>query len=191
MEHFGTIDLETERLILRRFSMNDAKKMFCNWTSDDEVTKYLVWQTHKSINDTKTFIEECVQKYNHVDFYNWIIILKEINEPVGNIGVARQSDDIKMVHINYCLGKKWWNRGIMSEALNELIKFFFEKIGVNRIESRHDPNNPNSGKVMTKCGMKYEGYLRQADKNNQGITDTIYYGILAEDYFKDKDEKSS
>jgi ribosomal-protein-alanine N-acetyltransferase len=86
------------------------------------------------------------------------------------------------------LGKHWWNKGIMSEALMELIKFFFEKVGVNRIELRHDPNNPNSGKVMAKCGMKFEGHLRQADKNNQGIVDTIYYGILAEDYFGNKNK---
>jgi len=188
MEHLGTIELVTERLILRRFSINDAEKMFCNWTNDDEVTKYLVWQTHKSVNDTKIFIEEWIQKYNKIDFYDWIIILKEINEPIGSIGVVKQSDDIKMVHIGYCLGKHWWNKGIMSEALKELIKFFFEKIGVNRIESRHDPNNPNSGKVMAKCGMKYEGHLRQADRNNQRIVDTIYYGILAEDYFTNKNK---
>jgi [ribosomal protein S5]-alanine N-acetyltransferase len=90
---------------------------------------------------------------------------------------------MKMVHIGYCIGKKYWNKGITSEALSVLIKFFFEEVGINRIESRHDTNNPNSGKVMEKCGMKYEGLMRQADRNNQGIGDTIYYGILAEDYF--------
>jgi ribosomal-protein-alanine N-acetyltransferase len=109
-----------------------------------------------------------------------------LNEPIGTIGVVKQWDEIKMVHIGYCIGRKWWNKGITSEALNPLIKFFFEQVGVNRIESRHDPNNQNSGKVMAKCGMKYEGLLRQADSNNQGIVDTVYYGILAEDYLKIK-----
>jgi ribosomal-protein-alanine N-acetyltransferase len=88
-----------------------------------------------------------------------------------------------MVHIGYCIGKKYWNQGITSEALNRIIKFFFEEVGVNRIESRHDPNNPNSGKVMKKCGMKYEGTIRQADINNQGICDYSEYGILAEEYY--------
>jgi len=71
-----------------------------------------------------------------------------------------------------------------SEALNTLINFFFEEVGVSRIESRYDPNNPNSGKVMIKCDMKYEGLKRQADWNNQGICDSVEYAILAEDYFK-------
>jgi ribosomal-protein-alanine N-acetyltransferase len=91
-----------------------------------------------------------------------------------------------MVHIGYCIGKKWWHKGITSEALLALIKYFFEKVGVNRVESRHDSNNQNSGKVMSKCGMKHEGTMRQADKNNQGICDYCEYGILAEEYFKNK-----
>jgi ribosomal-protein-alanine N-acetyltransferase len=184
MEHLGTKELETKRLILRRFTLGDTENVFNNWANDDEVTKYLTWLTHKDINTTKYVLEQWIKDYEKKDFYNWAIILKDIDEPIGSISVVKQSDDIEMVHIGYCIGKKWWNKGIMSEALNELIKFFFEKVGVNRIESRHDPNNPNSGKVMAKCGMKYEGHLRQADKNNQGIVDTIYYGILAEDYSK-------
>ena len=185
MEHLGTIELDTERLILRRFSIDDAENMFKNWVNDDEVTKYLTWPTHKNIDETKYVIENIwLKNYSKNDFYNWVIIFKEINEPIGSIGVVKQDDDIKMVHIGYCIGKQWWNKGIVSEALNELIKFFFEKVGVNRIESRFDPNNQNSGKVMEKCGMKYEGHMKQADKNNQGIVDTIYYGIIAEEYFK-------
>ena len=88
-----------------------------------------------------------------------------------------------MVHIGYCIGRKWWNNGITSEALKELIRFFFEEVCVNRIESRHDPRNPNSGKVMTKHGLKYEGTMRQSDINNQGICDAAFYALLSEDYF--------
>ena len=184
MEHIGTKELETERLILKKFTLNDAQYMFNNWTSDDEVTKYLTWPTHNDINVTLYVLEQWLQNYEKNDNYNWAIVLKEINEPIGSIGINKQSDDLKMVHVGYCIGKKWWNKGFVTEALNALIKFFFEEVGVNRIESRHDTNNPNSGKVMLKCGMKYEGCLRQADRNNQGIVDTVYYGIVSEDYFK-------
>jgi ribosomal-protein-alanine N-acetyltransferase len=184
MEHLGTKELDTKRLILRRFVIEDAEYMFKNWAYDDEVTKYLTWPSHKDVSVSKYVIEQWIQNYVKNNYYSWAIILKELNEPIGSIGVVKQLDDIKMVHIGYCIGKKWWNKGYVSEALNRLIKFFFEEIGVNRIESRHDPNNPNSGKVMAKCGMKYEGHMRLADKNNQGIVDTINYGIIAEDYFK-------
>jgi ribosomal-protein-alanine N-acetyltransferase len=184
MEHLGTKKLETERLILKCFTINDAENMFKNWASDNEVTKYLTWPTHSDVNVSKYVLEQWIQNYGKSDFYNWAIVLKEINEPIGSIGTVKQSDDIKMVHIGYCIGRNWWNKGIISEALTALIKFFFEEVGINRIEARHDPNNPNSGKVMLKCGMKYEGHMKQADKNNQGIVDTIYYAVIADDYFK-------
>ena len=184
MEHLGTKKLETERIKLRLFEINDCERMFYNWANDDEVTKYLTWKPHKSIEDTKNILEQWIKNYSKKDFYQWAIELKDINEPIGSIGVVKQSDEINMVHIGYCIGKRWWNKGITSEALKIIIKFFFEEVGINRIESRHDPNNPNSGKVMEKCGMKYEGLMRKADKNNQGVVDYIEYGILAEEYFK-------
>ena len=88
------------------------------------------------------------------------------------------------VHIGYCIGSKWWNRGFTSEALDAVISFFFEQVGVKRIESQHDPNNPKSGKVMRKCGMIYEGTLRKADFSNKGIVDACMYAILKKEYFK-------
>jgi ribosomal-protein-alanine N-acetyltransferase len=114
-------------------------------------------------------------------------VLKSLGEPIGSIAVVHKDDDIKMVHIGYCIGKVWWHQGYTSEALNELLRFFFEEVGVNRIESRHDPRNPNSGKVMLKAGLQYEGTHRQSDRNNQGgFCDAAYYAILAEDYRKGK-----
>ena len=69
-------------------------------------------------------------------------------------------------------------------ALRHIIPFFFEEVGVQRIEAQHDPNNPASGKVMEKCGLKYEGTLRKADWSNKGIVDACMYSILATEYLK-------
>lgn len=84
-----------------------------------------------------------------------------------------------MDHIGYCIGRKYWNKGITSEALKSVMDYLFDQVGFNRIESRHDPRNLNSDKVMKKCGMKYEGTLRMADWNNQGVCDACYYALLA------------
>ena len=184
MKHLGTKTLETGRLILRQFVLNDAKYMYENWANDDEVTKYLMWKSHENIEISKNVLADWIANYSKENFYQWAIVLKETNEPIGNIGVVGQKDEIKMVHIGYCIGKRWWHKGITSEALKTVIKYFFEEIGVNRIESRHDPNNPNSGKVMVKCGMNYEGTMKQADWNNQGVCDGSMYGIIAKEYFK-------
>ena len=183
MIHKGTVTLETERLILRRFELSDVDAMFNNWANDAEVTKFLTWPTHSDVSVSKAVIDSWLPLYENPNYYSWAIVLKEIGEPIGSIAAVEQRDDIKMVHIGYCIGRKWWRQGYTSEALAVLIRFFFEDVGVNRIESRHDPRNPNSGKVMLKCGLKYEGTLRQSDINNQGgFCDAAYNAILAEDY---------
>ena len=183
MNHKGTVILETSHLILRPFAISDAELVFSNWVTDEEVTKYMTWPPHADISVTKAILTEWVDSYRKPDFYLWGIVEKESNEPIGSISSVHQRDDIKMVHIGYCIGQKWWNQGYTSEALSKLIQFFFEEVGINRIEARHDPNNPNSGKVMKKCGLKYEGTMRQSDINNQGVEDCAWYAILAEDYF--------
>ena len=185
MNHKGTITLETEQLILRRFMIDDAEAMFKNWASDNEVTKFLTWPTHTDVSVSESVINSWLELYQKPEHYSWAIVLKDISEPIGSIAAVEQRDDIKMVHIGYCIGRKWWHQGITSEALRELIRFFFKEVGVNRIESRHDPRNPHSGKVMLKCGLQYEGTMRQSDINNQcGFCDAAYYALLAEDYFK-------
>jgi ribosomal-protein-alanine N-acetyltransferase len=187
MIHKGTVTLETKRLILRRFELSDADAMFNNWAKDAEVTKYLTWPTHSDVSGSKAVIESWLPLYENLNHYSWVIVQKEIGEPIGSTAAVEQDDNIKMVHIGYCIGRKWWRQGYAPETLAALIRFFFKDVGVNRIESRHDPRNPNSGKVMLKCGLKYEGTLRQRDINNQGgLCDAAYYAILAENYFSGK-----
>jgi RimJ/RimL family protein N-acetyltransferase len=91
-------------------------------------------------------------------------------------------------HIGYCIGRNWWHQGYTSEALQALLDFFFDEVGVNRVETRHDSRNPHSGGVMRKCGMHCEGVLRQSDWNNQGICDAVWYGILASERGKTCDK---
>lgn len=183
MEHKGTKRLETERLLLRAFVVEDAEAMYDNWANDPEVTKYLTWSTHECEQVSRRTLEDWTSQYPKLDYYHWAIVLKEENEPIGSIiGVVRGDDKLELVHIGYCIGKKWWKQGIVSEALAALIKFFFEEVKVNRIEAQFDPNNIGSGKVMKKCGMEYEGTLREADWNNQGRCDASMYAILAKDY---------
>lgn len=183
MNHQGTKTLESNRLILRKFRIEDAQAMFEHWANDPEVTKFLMWPHHENIDVSKNVLSDWICHYEDDDFYTWAIILKENGDmPIGSIGVVLKDDKIEMVHIGYCIGKKWWKQGITSEALKLLISYFFNEIKVNRIESRHDPRNPNSGKVMLKCGLKYEGTHKEADWNNQGICDASMYAILKKDF---------
>ena len=179
MQHCGTQTIETERLILRRFRTDDADAMYRNWASDPEVTKYLMWPAHDSPEISRAVTESWVKAYENIDHYQWAITVKANgDEPIGDIAVVDRNEKAESMHIGYCIGRAWWHQGIVSEALQAVINYLFDTVGVNRIEARHDPCNPNSGGVMRKCGMQYEGTLRQSDYNNQGICDAAYYGIL-------------
>lgn len=184
MQDLGTKVLETPRLILRPFTVDDAPAMFANWASDGEVTKYLTWPTHTDPAVTRAILEDWVGRYADPAWYNWAIVWRETGEAIGNISVVARQAETACFHIGYCLGRAFWHKGIMTEAFSAVIRFLFEEVGANRVDACHDVRNPHSGQVMEKCGLTYEGTLRQRGKNNQGVCDAAWYGILKEDYEK-------
>lgn len=187
MNHIGTQMIETPRLILRPFEMKDAAATYENWASDPEVTKYLTWPAHSSVEISRMVLHDWVEGYERDDYYQWGIVLKDGDgKPIGSISAVRMYEKINGVEIGYCLGRPWWGGGIMTEALKAVTGFFFESVGVNRVQACHDANNPASGRVMAKAGMTYEGTLRQSDTNNQGLVDLCVYGILAEEWNKNR-----
>lgn len=181
MNHIGTIKLETDRLILRRFNIDDAREMFYNWASDEEVVKYLTWSPHKNVEVTEEFINSCIQGYEKSEFYQWVLEIKETHELIGSISVTKVIDEISSMELGWVIGRKYWGKGYTAEAAKAIIAMFFDKVGVNCIYACHDVDNINSGRVMRKVGMKYEGTLRQNMKNNRGIVDSMRYSILRAD----------
>ena len=180
MNHIGTHRIDTPRLILRKAILTDAEPMYNNWANDPNVTRYLTWPPHSNSDVSRMVISDWIAKYERQDFYQWMITLKEDEtNPIGSISVVSIDPAANSVELGYCIGKTWWRKGIMTEALNGAMEFLFDKVKVNRIEARHDINNPNSGGVMKKCGMEYEATLRKAGWNNQGVCDLCIYAKLA------------
>lgn len=184
LTHKGTRTIETPRLLLRRAVMEDAEPMLRNWASDPDVTKFLTWPPHGSMEVSRAVLQSWVDSYENDRYYQWMIVLKELGEPIGSISVVRQNEQIGEAEIGYCIGKAWWHKGITTEAMKAVMGYLFKEVGMERIEARHDPNNPHSGGVMRKCGMTYEGTTRASDRNNQGICDAAHYGILRSEWEK-------
>ncbi|WP_295250953.1 GNAT family N-acetyltransferase [uncultured Catenibacterium sp.] len=176
----GTATLNTKRLILREFKIEDANDMYHNWASDEKVTRYLTWPPHKSVDDTKESLALWIQSYEKGDSYNWGIVVKDKNVLIGNISVTNIDYKTNTVEVGYCIGRAYWGYGYVAEALKEVISYLFKE-GYDLVRARHDKNNPNSGRVMLKAGMKYEGTLRKYAKNNQGVVDDVLYSILPEE----------
>ena len=100
MNHLGTITLETDRLLLRRFIRSDAPAMFRNWACDSEVTKFLTWPAHADEAVSLSYIESMLAEYGDPTFYNWAIVLKSLGASIGAISVVRRDDSAESVHID-------------------------------------------------------------------------------------------
>ena len=186
MKNIGTIELETNRLLFRKASTSDSKDMFNNWASDKEVTKYLSWDAYEKEENAVSYLKYLEEEYTKNNFYNWIVVSKEDNTPIGTIGAVDIDVNNNTVEIGHCYGRKFWNKGYGTEALIRIIKFFFEEVEVETIYAYYVEGNSASGKVLEKVGMKYEGILRKRvyDKVTKKQADLISYSITRDDYFK-------
>lgn len=169
--------LETERLILRRFTIEDSEGMFNNWASDPNVNKYLAWPLHKNVDETKEIINKWISKYESGS-YNWIVETKDTHEVIGSICEEGKSIKHKTIALGYCFGSKYWNKGYASEVLRRVIEYLLTEQDFYLVEANHRSSNPASGRVMQKAGMKYDGTLRERKINPDGIrADMISYSI--------------
>ena len=181
MNHCGTIPLETDRLLLRRFQISDAPDFFRNITSDPEVSRFLTWENLHSTAKTEDLLKDFISRYENPERYCWAIVMKDTGEVIGTIAAPTVKNRTAALEVTYAIGKAWWGKSITAEALQAVMDFLFDRVGANRIEAGHDVNNPASGRVMQKVGMRQEGIHRQAGRNNQGLFDLVFYAKLKQD----------
>ena len=181
MIHCGTQTIETERLLLRRFTLDDAEDMFRNVCSDSRVNRFLTWELHTSLDETRELMKSFVSRYENDARYCWAIEEESTGRVIGTIAAPTVKELTRTVEVTYALAFDRWGKGMTAEALRAVIGFLFDRVGVNRVEAGHDSRNPNSGRVMEKAGMRREGVLRQAGMNNTGLFDLVMYSVLKSD----------
>ena len=143
--------IETERLILRKFTENDLKAFYQIY-SDEEVNTFLPWFPLKTMEEARRFYESsCETKYREKNAYNYAVCLKKDNIPIGYINVSMDNS----FDFGYGLRKEFWHRGIITEAGKAVVEQL-RKDGIPYITATHDINNPRSGGVMKQLGMKYQ-----------------------------------
>lgn len=183
MRDIGTQEIETDRLLLRRFTLNDTYAMYNNWAGDEEVTSHLPWNSHKSMEETGRYILQVCQTYQNPDFYHWAIALKEKEQAIGFLQ-AEIEKNTDCARLSFGLGRQWWNKGYMKEAVGAVVPYLFEKVQAERISACCEGNNRTAGKVLLRCGLQGEGRLRRAWCGKKGITDLLCYGLLRSDYLR-------
>jgi len=169
--------LETRRLLLRKLNLNDVDDIF-EYGSDPEITKYLLWNTHESIEDSLDFVNSVIKQYESGQVAPWGIIHKSERKLIGTCGFGNWRPRHFKAEIGYALSRKYWNRGIMTEAVKEVIAFGFNVMNLNRIQAMCHIENLASVRVMEKVGMKYEGTLREYLFSKGVYRDQKMYSII-------------
>ncbi|MDE5547698.1 MAG: GNAT family N-acetyltransferase, partial [Clostridia bacterium] len=186
MIHSGTKILHTKRLTLRPFTVGDAEEMFENWANDPEVTRYLSWQPHGNVELTRALLTQWEEDSKDPANYNWAIVLHEGEKDIliGNISLLHVNEFHERAEVGYCMAKRYWGKGIMTEAFLEVLRYCFEEVGFYRITGHHAAPNIGSGKVMEKCGLLYEGTMRKHSRllSTDERVDIVKRAILREDY---------
>lgn len=180
MNGIGTQTIETERLILRKMESGDTEFIFTNWTSDPLVSRFVSWNRHESLAVTTEYVEYKVNRYKgHEYCFDWIVVLKETNEPIGEIEAIKVSKAHNLVEMGNCYGSKYWNKGYGTEALKAFIDYMFDEVEVDKIIACHESVNPASGRIMQKAGMNYDATLPKyfIDKNTGKRCDKVCYSI--------------
>ena len=168
--------LETKRLLLRPFKLDDADEMFKRWASDPEVTKYLSWPPHKDVSMTQYVLYCWVEEYKKPDTYRFGIVCKEDGALIGSIDVVTywEGDPV----IGYCLSRPYWGRGYMTEACKALLELL-RKEGFKKVYIEAVKENIGSNRVIEKCGFRYIG------TNTQDFKRKEVYGLQINQYVID------
>jgi ribosomal-protein-alanine N-acetyltransferase len=175
--HAGTRAIETERLTLRRFKVSDAPYVFHNWAKDPENVMHLTWKAHPSVELTESLLTSWVDDYSKSTNYRWCITLKGTDIPIGGIDVTKIIDD-RTCEIGFVLSKAYWNKGIMTEAAKAVIEYLFAETDFETVTAYHSIDNPASGKVLKKIGMKRVRIVTGGAKKNTGEPiDSVIYTI--------------
>ena len=166
--------IETPRLILRPITETDAEAIF-EYSKNENVGPNAGWKPHANIEETRE-----VMKIVFLDVkYVFGIELKETGQLFGSIGLIsdpkRQNDNTRMM--GYAIGENYWNQGYTTEAVQALIRFGFEELGLHLISAYCYPFNERSKRVLKKCGFEYEGKLHLAEKRYDGeiLDNECYY----------------
>ncbi len=173
--------LLTARLILRRMEMSDAQDIF-SYGRDREVARHVLWDAYTNVSEARAYIRSMQRKYRLGEPASWCIERRSDGRVIGTIGYMWYQPDHAAAEVGYSLARDCWNQGLITEALERVLQYSFEEMGMHRVEAQHEVDNPASGVVMKKCGMQKEGTLRGRLMNKGRYVDVELYAILREDY---------
>jgi ribosomal-protein-alanine N-acetyltransferase len=169
-----TPSVETSRIILRPLKISDAGTIFTNWASDPEVSKYMRWDTHKTVDVTIEWLTLEEKNIDKDDSYSWGFVLKETGGLIGSGGLLYNSE-YEMFEVGYVIMKKYWGMGLATEAARACVDFAFNELDQNKLHVRHAKENIASGRVIEKLGFVYQSDGKYSSFDGKRITESREY----------------
>lgn len=170
-------NLETERLLLRRVDSNDINEIF-TLRSNPETMKYIPRPLLKTDEDALEHIAMIDSKIESNEGINWAITLKDNPKLIGIIGHYRIKPEHYRAELGYMLLPEYHGKGIVSEAVREVVKYGFQVMNLHSLEAVIDPENHASAKVLEKNGFVKEAHFKEYEFFEGRFLDSVIYSIL-------------
>ena len=182
LTHTGTQTIETERLILRRFEYTDDEAMLKYWISDEKIQSLYSEPIYTTKEAVKELLDKYIGSYEREDYYRWAIIEKDSMECIGQIAYFLVDNKNHFAEIEYCIGSDFQRQGLATEATKAVIAYGFEKMNLHRVQICTKTINAPSKRVIEKCGLTYEGTLRDYFYMDGEYVGRLYYSMLKNEW---------
>jgi RimJ/RimL family protein N-acetyltransferase len=147
-------ELRTERLLLRTPVIDDAEAILGEYADDPEVTRYLTWAPHKALETVAEFLQDLIDRRRSGEEFPWLLTQPNERRVIGMITARVQAP---RAEVGYVLGRKYWNRGFMTEAISAVAEWCLTQPGIFRVSAFCDTENLASARALEKAGFRREG----------------------------------
>jgi len=175
--------ITTPRLVLRWISEDDIDSLY-EIFSNSEVMRY--WSTVPLPNQAAAaeLQREIAEGNESEKMFKWGLALRDSNIVIGTTTLFNLNLDNGRAELGYAMGRAYWGKGYMNEALKAFVSHAFEVMELRRLEADVDPRNVASIRTLERLGFQREGFLRERWHVNGEIQDAIFYGLLRREWLK-------
>ncbi|MCL1951762.1 MAG: GNAT family N-acetyltransferase [Oscillospiraceae bacterium] len=180
LTHIGTQPIETERLLLRPFQMEDAPAAWANWAGDEASQRLLCEPVYATLEETQELLRHYIGQYDCADRtrYRWAIIEKASGECIGQVAYFLVHERYHFGELEYCVGRAYRRRGYCTEAVRAVMAYGFGQVHFHKIQVSHMEGNEASRGVILKCGFRYDATLRDCFYIDGAYCGRAYYSML-------------
>ena len=179
----SVIRMETKSLILRKLEQRDAPLYYSRITSRAAVAKGMLWDSHDTPEETDAVVRRSILRYADPACHRWAIALRSDDTIIGVADLLRFTDD-HQCSFAYMIGEDFWSQGYATEALRAIFAYGFDHLGLERIEADHLSDNPASGRVMRKLGMRHLGTKSHAYEKHGIPRDAEAYAVTKDQFIR-------